>query len=198
MEIKFFKTPEQLRRWISNNYNIEDELWIGFYKKATGKQSITWPEAVDEALCFGWIDGIRKRIDDISYKIRFTPRRQNSNWSTVNIERVKVLSKEGRMHTAGIEKYQNRNTKKDSRYSFEQKNVKLDPKYEKILKQNEKAWDYFKKQAPYYKRTVTWWIMSAKRDSTRLRRLNKLIESSEQGKRPGEFTLQEKENDKNI
>ena len=182
MKIKFFKTPDQFRKWLEVNHDKSKELLVGFYKKDSGKQSINWPEAVDEALCFGWIDGIRKSIDETSYTIRFTPRKPRSIWSAVNIKRAAELSKIGRMHDSGLKTFNERDPKKAMQYSYEQKNKKLDPTYEKKIKANKKAWRFFQAQATWYKRTSTWWIISAKREETRLKRLNILIDYSEKNK----------------
>ncbi len=182
MDIKFFKTQADWRKWLLKNHNSADELWVGFYKKASGKPSITWKQSVDEALCFGWIDGIRKSIDEVSYKIRFTPRRKGSIWSAVNVKRSEELIKLGQMHDSGFEVFNNRDKKKTNRYSFEQKKVKLSAEYENKFKENKKAWEYFQNKSTYYKRRATWWIISAKREETRQRRLSTLIEDSEAGR----------------
>ena len=188
----FFANQIQFRKWMEKNHEKDSELWVGFYKKDSGKESITWPQAVDEALCFGWIDGIRKSIDSLSYMIRFTPRKSTSNWSVINIKRAKELSELGLMHPAGISVFKNRDEKKSNQYSFEQKSVKLDEEYEKKFRANKKAWNHFQSMAPSYKKTATWWVMSAKQEETRERRLNILIKDSELAqkigplKRPGE------------
>ena len=174
----FFSTPAKLRAWLAKNGETKDELLVGFYKKATGKPSITWPESVDEALCFGWIDGIRRRIDDASYSIRFTPRRPNSNWSARNIERVKVLTKTNRMEPLGVRAYSRMSENKSSRYAYEQQNVNLSQKYEKLIQSNKIAWSHFQSLPASYKKPSIWWIESAKKEETRLRRLEKLIECS--------------------
>lgn len=178
----FFPTPKDFKRWLDEHHKTETKLWVGYYKKATKLPSITWPESVDQALCYGWIDGIRKRIDDNSYMIRFTPRKTTSIWSAVNIARVAELSKEGLMQPAGTSAYEKRSEKKSERYSYEQKNVTLAPKYEKQIKSNAKAWDFFsQKLAPSSRTQSIWWVMSAKKEETQLRRLSILIESSEKG-----------------
>lgn len=150
---KFFKTILLFNTWLKKNHSKESELWIGFYKKNTGKKSISYHEALDEALCFGWIDGIRKRIDDEVFIQRFTPRKPKSNWSQVNIRKVERLKKEGRMEPAGLKAYQNLDEKKTNQYSFEQKSVKLDPVFKK--KFTKKAWGFFNSQPPYYKKAAT-------------------------------------------
>lgn len=179
MKPKFFKTQRQLRDWLEKNHNKLDEVWIGYYKKATGKPSITWSESVDEAICFGWIDGIRKSIDEESYKIRFTPRKKNSNWSAVNIKKVEKLNKLGLMKKEGLKAFENRIESKSKVYSYEQKELELAEKYKSMFKQNKRAWNFFINQlAPSYRKTSIRWVMSAKREETRLRRLETLIQSS--------------------
>lgn len=179
MEPKFFPTPADFREWLDEHHEKEDVLWVGYYKKATGIASITWPESVDEALCYGWIDGLRKTVDEQRYKIRFTPRRPNSIWSAVNIGRVEALTQLGLMQPAGLAAYAKRKDKKSKVYSYEQEKVVLDPAYKAKIKENPKAWEYYKKLAPSYKKASIRWVMSAKREETRLKRLNILIESSE-------------------
>lgn len=183
MKIKFFKSPSDFRKWLEKNHIDTEELLVGFYKKDSGHPSITWPESVDEALCFGWIDGIRKRVDDISYTIRFTPRRPGSIWSSVNIKRVEELSKKGLMQPAGLKAYQVRKENKSGIYSYEQRSAELPELYEKRLKQNKAAWDFFYAQPPSYRKLAFWWVVSAKKEETRLKRLEKLIEESARGRR---------------
>jgi len=174
--IKFFKTQNEFRKWLEKNHNKKDELYVGFYKVNTNKKSITYPQALDEALCFGWIDGIRKRIDDESYHIRFTPRRKGSKWSNVNIGKAKDLINEGKMKPAGLKEFENREIYNQVKYSYEEKSENLSAEYVKTFKANKSAWEFFQNQTPYYKRTVSFWVMSAKKEGTRLRRLNVLIE----------------------
>ena len=181
MKPLFFSNQSKLRKWFEKNHDNKDELLIGFYKKNSGKPSITWNESVDEALCFGWIDGIRKSLDDISYTIRFTPRRNNSNWSAKNINRVEELIKLEQMKPAGLKAYRNRKEENSRTYSFEQRIVKLDKQYELELKKNPKAWKFFKSQVSSYQRPVIHWVMSAKQEATRLKRLESLIKCSEEG-----------------
>ena len=185
MKPQFFAHPSQFRKWMEKHHDKVSELWVGFYKKDSGKDSITWPQAVDEALCFGWIDGIRKAIDSVSYMIRFTPRKSTSIWSAVNIKRAKELMELGLMHPAGIAIFKNRDERKANRYSFEQKSVKLDENYEKKFRENKKAWDHFQSMAPSYRKTASWWVMSAKQEETRLRRLNILIKDSQLSQKIG-------------
>jgi uncharacterized protein YdeI (YjbR/CyaY-like superfamily) len=179
----FFETPAQFRRWLKKNHSRESELLVGFWKKETGRPSITWPESVDEALCFGWIDGIRRRIDEESYSIRFTPRRRGSIWSRVNIGRVAELTRAGRMEEAGLRAYEERDPKKSEIYSFEREQAELDPESERMFRANRVAWKFFQSQPPGYRKIVTHWIISAKRAETRARRLQTLIEDSEAGRR---------------
>jgi uncharacterized protein YdeI (YjbR/CyaY-like superfamily) len=183
MEPIFFSRQAELRKWFEKNHDKTKELLVGFYKTKTGKESITWPQSVDEALCFGWIDGIRKSIDAESYVIRFTPRKPGSIWSAINIQKVEELSKKGLMHPAGIEAFNKRDEKKSKVYSFEQKNIQLDKNFEKLFKQNKKAWKFFQCQPPSYQRPAIWWIMSAKQEATKQKRLETLIEDSEEGER---------------
>ena len=179
----FFKTPSDFRKWLSKHHKTADELWVGFYKKDSGKPSITWPESVDEALCVGWIDGVRKRIDDVSYKIRFSRRRPRSVWSSVNIKRMPELVKEGRMLPAGEEAFARRLENRSGIYAYEQRPAELPDPYAKKLKQNKAAWKFFESQPPYYRKLATWWIVSAKQEETRRKRLEKLIELSAEGRR---------------
>ena len=181
MEPKFFPTPEDLRQWLAENHEKLDEQWIGFYKKSTGIPSITWPESVDQALCYGWIDGLRKSIDGKSYKIRFTPRRPKSTWSAVNIKRIAELKEMGLMQAPGLAAFERRTEKNSEIYSYERDKMKLDPAYEAKIRENEKAWAFWQKLAPSYKKSTTHWVMSAKQEATRQRRLGILIQSSEEG-----------------
>jgi uncharacterized protein YdeI (YjbR/CyaY-like superfamily) len=183
MKPKFFKTPADFRNWLEKNHESASELLVGFYKKDSGRPSITWPESVDQALCFGWIDGIRRNIDELSYSIRFTPRRRGSVWSSINIKRATELSKEGLMKPAGIKAFEARKENKSGIYSYEQRKAELDEQYEKILKRNEAAWNFFRAQSPAYRKMMYWWIVSAKKEETRLQRLEKLIKESAKSKK---------------
>ena len=166
--------------WLETNHRTIKEQWIGFHKRSTGRPSITWPESVDAALCYGWIDGLRKSIDEDSYMIRFTPRKITSTWSNVNINRVKVLTEMGWMRPAGIAAFQRRKEENSGIYGYEQQQKpELLPADEKKFKSNKQAWEFFQKQAPWYRRTCLRWVMSAKREETRARRLATLIEDSE-------------------
>jgi uncharacterized protein YdeI (YjbR/CyaY-like superfamily) len=169
----FFKTQNDLRKWFQKNYNKVSELWIGFYNIKSERKGVTYKEAVDEALCFGWIDGIRKNLDEESYVNRFTPRKKNSIWSNINTKRINELIEEG---------FNNRVEEKAGIYSFEQDAHKLSPAFEKKFKTNKKAWKHFILKAPWYQRTSIHWVMSAKQESTRLKRLETLISDSENEK----------------
>ncbi len=181
MKITFFRNPSAMRKWLEKNHKKVQELWIGFYKKDSGKPSITWPESVDEALCFGWIDGIRKSIDRDSYMIRFTPRKADSNWSLVNVKRVEELTKQGRMHASGLEVYNKRKAEKTGLYSFEQNENKLTPEFEELFRENKKAWKFFETQVPSYRNPCIRWVMSARQEETRMKRLLILIRDSGNG-----------------
>jgi uncharacterized protein YdeI (YjbR/CyaY-like superfamily) len=184
MKAKFFSSPFNFRNWLEQNHADAKELWVGFWRKDSGKQSITWPESVDEALCFGWIDGIRKRIDSESYKIRFTPRRVQSYWSKINIGRMEELTRAGRVRSAGIKAFKQRTPERSGNYSYEnRKKTKLDKQAEKQIRSSPAAWKFFQAQAPSYRQVITWWVMSAKKEETRARRLAKLIDYSVRGKR---------------
>jgi len=181
MKPTFFRTPSHLREWLGKHHATTDELWVGYYKKDSGKPSITWPESVDEALCYGWIDSIRKSIDDVSYKIRFTPRKRGSVWSSVNIKRARALIKLGRMQSAGLRAFQARRENRSGIYSYDRRRAELEEPYNRTLKRNDAAWDFFQAQTASYRKAVSWWIISAKREETRLKRLEKLVEYSVRG-----------------
>ncbi|HXT61436.1 MAG TPA: YdeI/OmpD-associated family protein [Pyrinomonadaceae bacterium] len=183
MKPRFFKTPAAFRKWLAANHDKSKELWVGFYKKETGKPSITWPESVDEALCFGWIDGIRKKFDEESYVIRFTPRKKESIWSAVNMRNVERLIKEKRMMTAGLNAYAARKEFRSGIYSYEERPVELVEPYASQFKKNKTAWKFFQAQPPGYRKMMTWFIVSAKTEPTRMKRLARLIENSERGQR---------------
>lgn len=183
MQPTFFPTPQDLRDWLDKNHKTEQELLVGFYKVGTKKPSITWSESVDQALCYGWIDGVRRSIDEESYSIRFTPRKPTSIWSVVNIKKIEELTKAGLMQEAGLEAFKLRKEEKSGIYSHEKEPAKLISDYEKQFKANKKAWDFFEKQAPSYKKVMIHWIMSAKQEKTQISRLEKTISESENGKR---------------
>jgi uncharacterized protein YdeI (YjbR/CyaY-like superfamily) len=181
---RFFASPAEFRAWFERNHESARELLVGFRKRKTGKPSITWPESVDQALCFGWIDGIRRRVDEESYTIRFTPRRPGSTWSAINIARVKELTAAGLMHTKGLEAFARRSDAKSARYAYEQtEQPKLEAAHDKRFKANTKAWAFFSAQAPSYQRVCIHWVSSAKAEETKRRRLEKLIETSAKGRR---------------
>jgi uncharacterized protein YdeI (YjbR/CyaY-like superfamily) len=192
-KVLFFETPADFRKWLEKNHDKSSEQWVGFYKTSSGKPSITWPESVDAALCYGWIDGLRKSIDEVSYKIRFTPRKQNSNWSAINIKKVEELTKTGLMHPAGLQAFQKRKDEKSMIYSYEQRyKVQLTSELEKQFRSDKKAWDFFQKQPPWYRQTCIYWIMSAKQEDTRARRLARLIQDSQNRKTLGPLTRPKK------
>jgi len=177
----FFSTTTKFRAWLADNHDKETELFVGYYKVKSGYPSMTWSESVDQALCFGWIDGIRRSIDEHSYQIRFTPRRKDSVWSPVNLDKIKKLTKEGLMQQAGIEIFKNRTKTKPSDYAFRRKTLKLPNDFESQFKLNKKAWEYFDSLAPSYKKLSIHWVISAKQEKTKIKRLKELIEFSELG-----------------
>jgi uncharacterized protein YdeI (YjbR/CyaY-like superfamily) len=182
---KFFRDPAKLREWLRRYHASRSELWVGLYKKGSAKPSITWPQLVDQLLCFGWIDGVRKSVGEDSYTIRVTPRKSGSIWSAVNLKRAAELIDAGLMEPAGRAAYAARDEAKTNRYSFERDKVALEPAYEAELRQNPKAWSFFSSQPPSYRKTITWWVMSAKREETQRRRLDVLIRDSAHGRRVG-------------
>jgi uncharacterized protein YdeI (YjbR/CyaY-like superfamily) len=184
----FFAAPSDLRAWFEKNHATSKELWVGYYKKGTGKPSVTWPESVNEALCYGWIDGIRKSIDATSYMIRFTPRKSGSIWSAVNVRNAQGLIEKGRMQPAGLKAYEARPAKKSGVYSYEQPTTDLAEPYNRLLKKDNRAWDFFQAQPPYRRKAIVAWIMSAKKEETRLKRLEKLRAHSTQGQTLPELT----------
>jgi uncharacterized protein YdeI (YjbR/CyaY-like superfamily) len=184
MEPRFFAGADELRAWLEENHATEREVLVGFYKKHTGRRSLTWAAAVREALCFGWIDGITRRIDDDRYCIRFTPRRPGSNWSAVNVRHVEELTRAGRMHPAGIAAFEARRPEKTGAYTYENRHrARLSPEHEQRFRANERAWTFFQEQPPGYRRMAIFWVMSAKREETRSRRLDTLIDDSAKGVR---------------
>jgi uncharacterized protein YdeI (YjbR/CyaY-like superfamily) len=183
MEPVFFASSEQFRAWFEEHGGQAVELLVGFYKKDSGIPSITWPQAVDAALCFGWIDGVRKRIDDNRYTIRFTPRKPSSIWSAINIRKIQELTAKGLIRPAGVEAFQKRREAKSVIYAYEQKDaMEFGAPLEKEFRANRKAWKFFLAQPVWYRRTATWWVISAKKDETRQKRLATLMEDSEQGR----------------
>lgn len=180
----FFAKPDAFRKWLKKHHRTKRQQWIGFHRKASGRASINWPEAVDQALCFGWIDGLRKTIDARSYKIRFTPRRLRSNWSAVNIARMNELIREGRVRAAGIKAFQKRTSAKSGVYSYEnRKSAILSKEAANLFRTEPDAWHFFNQQSSSYRQTTIWWVASAKRPGTRENRLRKLIAASKCGRR---------------
>lgn len=194
MDLTYFKSSSEFRKWLEKNHAIETDLWVGFYKIKSGIKSITYQEAVDQALCFGWIDGIKKKVDELSYTHRFTSRKSNSNWSSTNIKRVGELSRLGLMHPSGIKIFNRRDKEKIKQYIIERKIQTLDKSYIQIFQKQEKAWNFFLSQAPSYQKLASLWVMSAKKEETRLRRLNILIEDSENNRKLAAVTLESKKN----
>lgn len=192
MEVKFFRTPAEFRAWLEKHHAAARELWVGYYRKGSGRQGITWQESVDEALCYGWIDGIRRRLDEVSYANRFTPRRPRSNWSAVNIRRVGELEREGRMRPAGLAAFAARSEERSAVYTYEQRKAELEGPYAKRLRANKDAWEFFRAQTASYRKAVSWWVTSAKREETRQRRLAQLMEDSARGRTVPQYTRPKK------
>jgi len=187
----FFDSASAFRSWLQRHHAAQQELWVGFYKKGSGKGGLTYREALDEALCFGWIDGRLQSIDGDCYQQRFTPRRKGSHWSAVNIARVGELTAQGRMRPAGLAAFDTRRLQ-PAPYSHENRDqpMALAGDYAKAFRQNRRAWAFFEAQPPWYRRNTQWWVMSAKRQETRARRLAALIDASAAGERLGQFTLE--------
>jgi uncharacterized protein YdeI (YjbR/CyaY-like superfamily) len=183
MTPKFFPTQNDFRRWLEENHDKENELIVGFYKIGSEKPSMTWSESVDQALCFGWIDGVRRSIDAESYSIRFTPRKARSVWSAVNIKKVAELTAKGLMKPSGIAAFEKREESRSGIYAYENKPAEFPEKVEKMFRANEKAWEFFKKQPNGYKKTIIYWVLSAKQETTRQKRFKKLIAESENERR---------------
>jgi len=185
MKPKHFKAAADFRTWLKANHASATELWIGFYKKDSGKGGLTYAEALDEALCFGWIDGVRKRVDELSFTQRFTPRKSTSNWSLINICHVARLKTAGRMMPAGLRAFAARRPEKSGVYSFENKPSKLSPVLQQQFESDPAAWDFFQRQPPGYRRLACFFVMSAKQEATRHRRLARLMSDSKQNRRLG-------------
>lgn len=183
MEPLFFESPDAFRHWLESNGESATELWAGYYKRATRRPSMTWPESVDQALCFGWIDGIRKSLGEESYAIRFTPRKRGGNWSAVNIARVGELTALGLMKPAGLAAFAARDVERSRVYSYERDKAALEPEQEARLRADADAWRFWEAQRPSYRRVASWWVVSAKRPETRHRRLDRLIAESARGVR---------------
>jgi uncharacterized protein YdeI (YjbR/CyaY-like superfamily) len=184
MKPTYFRAPAEFRAWLKKHHATADELWVGFYKRGSGMPSITWSEAVDEALCFGWVDSIRRSVDDKRYTNRFTPRKPTSNWSEVNVRRVEELARQRRMRAPGRKAFEARQPKKAGTYSYEQRyDVRLSPEFERRFRARKTAWAWFRDQPPSYRSAALYWVMSAKKPETRGRRLSALIEDSAVGRR---------------
>lgn len=183
MNVTFLDSPAAFRQWLEENHDTATELLLGFHKKGTGKPSLTYAEALDEALCFGWIDGVRKSLGETSYTIRFTPRKKGSIWSNVNIKHVERLTAAGRMQPSGLKAFEARDPAKSGVYLYENQARELSADLEERFKADPKAWEFFRSQAPSYQRTIKGWVMAAKKEETRASRLSKLIEASAQGRR---------------
>lgn len=181
MQPKFFKTAADFGRWLAQHYDKETELLVGFYKRESGHPSMTWPESVDEALCVGWIDAVRRRIDDARYSIRFTRRKPGSVWSAVNVAKIEALIAQGRVLPAGLAAYGKRKDEKTAIYAFEQKEAALSPEYEALFRANAQAWAFFEKQPAWYRKQMCWRVTSAKKEETRRKRLDTLIADSARG-----------------
>jgi uncharacterized protein YdeI (YjbR/CyaY-like superfamily) len=179
----FFASPQEFRRWLDKHHAKETELWVGYYKTKTGKPSLTWPQSVDQALCYGWIDGLRRSLGEESYMIRFTPRSAKSIWSALNIKRAKELTAEGQMKPAGLKAFEAKDEKLTNKYSFERANAALEPEHEKLFRKNKSAWKWFSEQPPGYRKIATFWVVDAKRPETRARRLAELIADCAAGRK---------------
>jgi uncharacterized protein YdeI (YjbR/CyaY-like superfamily) len=180
----YFRAPSEFRAWLKKHHATADELWVGFYKKGSDMPSITWSEAVDEALCFGWVDSIRRSVDDERYTNRFTPRKPTSNWSEVNVRRVEELTRQRRMRAPGRKAFEARQPRKSGTYSYEQRyDVRLSPELERRFRARKRAWAWFRDQPPSYRSTALYWVMSAKKPETRERRLSTLIQDSAVGRK---------------
>ena len=179
----FFAKPSEFHAWLEKNHETAAEIWVGFHKKSSGKPTITMQESVDEALCFGWIDSVRRGVNETSYANRFTKRKTRSTWSAINIGRAKELINLGRMQPAGLKAFEQRTDERSAIYSYEQReSAKLGTAFEKQFRANKKAWNFFRAQTPWYRRVSAFWVVSAKKDETRLKRLTKLIGDSENGR----------------
>lgn len=188
LAITYFRSPVDLRAWFDQHHQNARELWVGYHKKSSREPSITWPESVDEALCFGWIDGIRKSVDETRYTIRFTPRRPGSTWSAMNIARVLALKEAGRMRIAGLQAFEVRQENKSGIYSYEQRRDQLNEPYASLLQDNQAAWDFYQAQPASYRKAVNWWVVSAKMEETRGKRLAQLVEDSANSRTIAQFT----------
>ena len=184
-DVIFFASAEELRDWFAAHHESADELWVGYHRKATGRPTVTWPQAVDEALCVGWIDGVHYRLDDERHAQRFTPRRKGSFWSAINTKRATELIAEGRMRPAGVKAFEARSPEKTAIYSYERETAAFTQEQQARFEADQAAWAFFEAQAPSYRRNITHWVSSARRDETRERRFEKLLEDSRAGRRTG-------------
>jgi uncharacterized protein YdeI (YjbR/CyaY-like superfamily) len=187
-DVIFFASPEELRDWFDANHETAEELWVGYHKKATGRPTVTWSQAVDEALCVGWIDSVRYSLGPEASAQRFTPRRRGSIWSAVNVAKVESLLAEGRMRPAGIAAFEARTPEKTAIYSYEREHAAFSPEEQARFEANESAWANWQRMPPGYRRQATWWVTSAKRPETRAKRLGELIEQSAEGRKPRSIT----------
>jgi uncharacterized protein YdeI (YjbR/CyaY-like superfamily) len=185
---RYFTTPQAFRAWLAKHHDRRTELWVGFRRRSTARASITWDEAVEEALCVGWIDGIRKSVDEDSYAIRFTPRKAGSTWSAVNVRRVDELVRAGRMQPPGLKAFEACAPERTGVYAYERARATLDPASERAFRANRAAWEFWQSRPPGYRRTATWWVVSAKREETRQRRLATLIDDSAHGRTLAQLT----------
>jgi uncharacterized protein YdeI (YjbR/CyaY-like superfamily) len=183
MDAIYFGSAAEFHQWLKENGYTTTEILLGFYKKDSGLDGITYKEALDEALCFGWIDAVRRRVEETRFTIWFTPRKARSIWSNVNTKRAEELIKLGRMQSGGLKVFEKRDPARAGVYAFENAEWKLDAASEKKFKANKKAWEFFQTQAPWYQRTASWWVISAKREETRVKRLEQLIKDSDKGQR---------------
>jgi len=188
MKPTFFKAPEEFRRWLEKNYASAKEILVGFHKKGSGKKTITYAEALDEALCFGWIDGVRGALNDEAYTMKFHHRKPHSIWSAINIKRIGELAEQGLVHPYGQKIFDERDLSKQKLYSNEQEKIELPPDYEAQFRANEKAWEFFQSRPPSYRKPALWWVISAKQETTRLKRLATLIEDSAAGRKVAPLT----------
>jgi uncharacterized protein YdeI (YjbR/CyaY-like superfamily) len=188
MEPIYFESPAAFRAWLEAHHETETEVLAGFHRKATGRPTLTWSESVDQALCFGWIDGVRRTVDKERYTIRFTPRKAKSTWSNINVAKVAELTAQGLMAPAGLRAFELRDEANSGIYSFEQRARPLPPEYEARFQANPAAWERFQAMPPGYRRTATHWVLSAKREETRQKRLETLIADSERGRRIAQLT----------
>ena len=188
MKPVYFSSAAELRAWFDEHHDTEQELWVGFHKVGTGRPSMTWSEAVDQALCFGWIDGVRKSVDEPRYTIRFTPRRPGSTWSKVNVDKVTRLKEQGLMRPAGLAAFQARKNEKTATYSYEREQAAFTPAMQRRFRAEKDAWGFFSNQPPGYRRSAIHWVMSAKQQATRDRRLDQLIADSAAGRRLAQLT----------